>query len=232
MSASIGTVTTLQSAFADLWVEGAAAPAVLPRSTEDVMRVVAWCRDNGWRILPAGRGHTFGEQYHVPSGVLTLLSLAREGISDPDPRDLVLEVEAGVPASVAAAHVNDAGFRLDGWPEDYSGTVGGLVCGHLGPQIRAIVLGVDIVDGRGRSLRFGGRVRKNVSGFDIGGAFCGSQGAIGWLDRIYFRLTPSGAPLVARTALPPKTVPRNLTGRFLEVARALDPDDVFLKPGA
>ena len=214
-----------------MWVAEAASPALLPESTEDVMRAVSWCRSNGWRILPAGRGHTFGDKFHVPHAVVTLLSLRRDGISDPDPLDLVVEVEAGVPANQVAAHVRDFGFRLEGWPEEYPGTAGGLYCGVRGPEIRHLVLGVDIIDGRGRALRFGGRVRKNVTGFDIGGAFAGSQGSFGWLDRLYLRLAPSASPAIARLSLPPKTAVLPLSDSHLAITRALDPEDVFLKPG-
>ena len=196
------------------------------------MRIVHWCRDNGWRMLPVGRGHSFATGFQVPSGIVTVLTAGRDGISEPDPHDLVIEVETGVPSTAVSIAVQEAGFRLDGWPEDYEGTIGGLLCGTHGPLLRHLVLGADIVDGRGRGLRFGGRVRKNVSGFDVAGALIGSQGRMGWLDRVYLRLTPRGAPEVTRTSHPLKTVSRALTGLYLQVSRALDPDDVFLKSDA
>lgn len=232
MSAPIGTVANVRDTFGDLWVEGAAFPALMPGSTEDVMQAVVWCRENGWRIFPVGRGHTFGERHIVPSGVLTLITLSREGISEPDPRDLAIEVETGVPSEVLVARVHDSGFRLDGWPVDYPGTVGGLICGERGGQLRHLVLGMDVVDGRGRSLRFGGRVRKNVSGFDVAGLFTGSRGRLGWVDRVYLRLTPGGAPELGRTAVPPRTAMVPPSGLYERVAGALDPDGVFLKPDA
>lgn len=224
------TLADVREKFQDIWVDEAAYPAVLPKTTMDVMRVVAWARGSGWRLLPVGRGHSFGDSFKVPGGVLTVLSLARDGVSSPDPGDLVVEVESGAPASAVAQHVHEEGFRLDGWPEDYAGTVGGLLCGPKGIRLRPLVLGVDIVDGRGRSLRFGGRVRKDVSGFDIAGLFPGSRGAIGWLDRAYLRLTPLGAPEIGRALNETRTTSGAFEDLALRVCRSLDPDDVFLKP--
>ncbi|MCB2198047.1 FAD-binding oxidoreductase [bacterium] len=232
MSPAAGTSASLQSSFEELWVEDTVTPALLPKTPEDVQRIVVWCRENSWRMLPVGSGHTFSAGFQVPGGVVTVLTLGRDGLSEPDPLDLVIEAETGVPANVVNSQVQSAGFRLDGWPAEYSGTVGGLLCGTDGPRLRHLVLGIDSIDGRGRALRFGGRVRKNVSGFDIAGLMVGSQGRVGWMDRVYLRLTPSGAPEVTRTAQPARTVSRALTGLFLRVSRALDPDDVFLKSDA
>lgn len=232
MSAAPGNISVLHSSFKELWVEDTVTPALLPSTSEDVQRIIVWCRENKWRILPVGEGHSFSSGFQVPGGVVTVLTHGRDGVSEPDPLDLVIEAESGVPANVVNSQVQSAGFRLDGWPEGYDGTVGGLLCGTEGPRLRHLVLGVDTIDGRGRAMRFGGRVRKNVSGFDIAGLMIGSQGRIGWMDRVYLRLTPSGAPEVKRSAQPARTVSRALTGLYLKVSRALDPDDVFLKSDA
>ncbi len=229
MSGKLNTLETLRDEFGDIWVEEAVYPALVPRSSEDVMRAVAWGRSNGWRLFPVGRGHAFPEKHVVPSGVITLLSLSREVITDPDPRDLAIEVETGVPSRVLTDLVYDSGFRLDGWPEKYPGTVGGLICGERGIMIRHLILGVDVVDGRGNSLRFGGRVRKNVSGFDVAGLFAGSGGALGWLDRVYLRLTPKDSPPIGRVSQELRTTANGFQELSARVAGALDPDNVFLK---
>lgn len=229
MSLQIGNVEVLQETFSDIWVDDAVYPALLPVTTEDVMRAVTWCRENGWRILPVGQGHSFTEKHSPGSGVLTLLSIGRDGISEADPRDLAIEVESGVPASAVFDTAYQSGMKLDGWPADYKGTVGGLVCGGKGSSIRHLILGVDLVDGRGRSLRFGGRIRKNVSGFDVATAFAGSNGFLGWLDRVYLRLQPMGSPDLDRAYLQSDSFGSNLDDLLMQVAKALDPDGVFLK---
>ncbi len=218
-----------QDRFAFIWLESASYPAVLPRSTEDVMSIIDWARTSGWRVLPVGKGHLFPPSFTVPNSVLTVVSLARDGISAPDPRDLVIEVEAGVPAKAVLRVANDAGFSLDNWPEDYPGTVGGLICGERGITVRHLLLGVDLVDGRARCLRFGGRVRKNVAGFDIAGVLAGSRGRLAWLDRVYLRLKPLKSPTInyQPSSLRTSAVEGDRTDRA--VAGALDPDGVFLK---
>ncbi|MFH0881488.1 MAG: FAD-binding oxidoreductase [bacterium] len=222
---------SINSAFPDLWVEQAAYPALMPRSSEDVMGVVQWCRDHGMRIFPVGSGHSLGEKFAVPNGVVSMISLARDGVSEPDTHDLAIEVEAGVPAVLLHQLVHDAGLRLDGWPESYPGTVGGLFAGARGLELRHLVLGMDIIDGRGRSLRFGGRVRKNVSGFDVPGVMIGSRGMLGWIDRLYLKLNPGGSPLLDRRVPTPLGQITSPKGLYQRVAVSLDPDGVFLKPG-
>jgi len=221
----------IKSVFPELWVSEAAYPALMPRSSEDVMSIVQWCRENGMRILPVGGGHSLGEKFTVPNGVVSLISLARDGVSEPDTGDLAIEVEAGVPAAMLHQLVHDAGLRLDGWPENYPGTLGGLFAGLRGLELRHLVLGMDLVDGRGRSLRFGGRVRKNVSGFDVAGVMIGSRGTLGWIDRLYLRLSPGGSTLLDRRGPAPLGQPSSPRGLYQRVAVALDPDGVFLKPG-
>lgn len=227
-----GSLQSLKTTFSDIWLDDVAFPAVEPTTTEQVMQIMNWCRSKGWRVLPVGRGNSFGEYFQVPSGVLTVITLSRDGVSEPDPLDLVIEVESGVPANDLLAHVREYGFRLDDWPEDYSGTVGGVVCGENGPGVRHLILGADIIDGRGRALRFGGRVRKNVSGFDVASALAGSRGALAWVDRLYLRLTPDAAQPLGRTAYPPRTAVTEVSHPvYKSVIRALDPDSVFFWQG-
>jgi FAD/FMN-containing dehydrogenase len=229
VSQSTKNINQLKEQFCSIWVEGSAFPALKPLTGEDVMQVVVWCRENGWQILPVGDGHTFSDNFDIPSGVVTLLSISRDGIERPDPLDLALEVEAGVPSAAVINHVHQFGFRLDGWPEDYPGTVGGMICGVDGGKIRHLIMGVDIIDGRGRALRFGGRVRKDVSGFNIAGLFTASRGSLGWLDRVYLRLAPSGSSTLGQATFPQNKFSGSLKNPYARVTRALDPDNVFMK---
>lgn len=219
----------LRQKFQRIWVEGADSPVLMPESTEDVMAIVNWCRENSWKVLPIGRGTSFKESYEVPFGVLTILSSARNGVSDPDPRDLVIEVESGTGAEELAIHVENSGFKLDSWPKEYKGTVGGLFSGSKGIQVRHLILGMDIVDGTGRSMRFGGRVRKNVAGLDISGFFTGSFGILGWIDRLYLKLTPLAAQDFGFVPSHYKTQKKSISPIYKSVLEAIDPDQVFFK---
>ena len=227
MSPGRDRLEELEREFSSIWIEDAAYPAVMPGTTEDVIRAVDWCRENRWRILSVGRGHSFSARFALPGDVLTLISSSRDRLTAPDAHDLSIEAEAGVPAMALSGHVRKAGFRLDGWPEDYPGTVGGLICGRKGGTVRHLIMGMDIIDGRGKHLRFGGRVRKNVSGFDVPGLMAGSRGRLAWMERVYLRLSPLHAPSVWETPFRARTSVSEPTGIYARVSGAFDPEGVF-----
>ncbi len=80
---------------------------------------------------------------------------------------------------------------------EVGGTLGGCVAtGWSGPRrayagaVRDFVIGVQIVDGQGERLRFGGRVIKNVAGYDVSRLMVGAHGALGVLLEISLRVLP------------------------------------------
>ncbi len=223
---------SIKSEFQDIFLEDAAYPAIMPVSCEQVMHAVNWCRKSGWKLLPAGRGHSFGDKFKVPENVLTILSLSRTHVRELCTEDLTVEAEAGTPVQDLKAYVMDQGFRLDGLPSDYEGTIGGLICGDRGIQLRHLLLGADIVDGTGKSLRFGGKVRKNVAGFDVAGLFAGSKGRIGWLDRVYLRLLPLKASKTGYYPSRIRTSSAPTQEIYATVSGALDPFHIFFIPNA
>ncbi|HSG49192.1 MAG TPA: FAD-linked oxidase C-terminal domain-containing protein [Longimicrobiales bacterium] len=115
-----------------------------------------------------------------------------------DPPDLTVTVSASVPVRELEAVVARNGQWLpldvpgmDGW------TVGELVtCGLWGPsapafgRIRDLLLGARLVTGDGRCVRLGGRVMKNVAGFDLVRGVAGSRGRWGVVTEATFRLNP------------------------------------------
>ncbi|MBD3166707.1 FAD-binding protein [bacterium] len=220
---------SIQDRFSAIWLQDASFPAIVPRSADDVVDAIHWCRESGWRLLIVGRGSSFPDQLNVPEKILTILTLARTGVSECDPLDMVVETEPGVPSVELLEHVQDAGFRLAGWPEQYPGTVGGLIAGRNGPKVRHLLLGLETISGRGHRHRFGGRVRKDVSGFSLAPLFIGSNGRFGWIERVFLRLSPLGAPDIGFR--PPKP---SASGRIMKqspasgVLQALDPDSVFV----
>jgi glycolate oxidase FAD binding subunit len=125
------------------------------------------------------------------------------GVVDFDPAELVLTARAGTPLaeieSLLAARGQMLGFEP---PHFGSGaTIGGCVAAGLaGPRagcpgpgrgaIRDFVLGAQLIDGRGRLLRFGGTVIKNVAGYDIARALAGSLGILGVIIELSLRVVP------------------------------------------
>ncbi len=130
----------------------------------------------------------------------TQLSLAAlSGIVDYQPSELVLVVGAATPLSQIEPLLSEQGQHLAFEPVHWrsTATAGGTVAvGLAGPRrfragsVRDFVLGLQFVDGKGRLVRSGGRVVKNVSGFDLWRGLTGSFGGLGLITEICFKLWP------------------------------------------
>ena len=125
-----------------------------------------------------------------------LSTAALDTISDFNPADLVVTVGAGVPLGTLAATLGSRGvfLALDP-PGSPSRTVGSvLATGGSGPlaaqygTARDQVLGLAVVAGNGTMLRLGGRVVKNVAGFDLAKLVIGGHGAFGVIAEAHLRL--------------------------------------------
>jgi glycolate oxidase FAD binding subunit len=121
------------------------------------------------------------------------------GIVSHDPSELVLTARAGTPLNDIEARLADHGQMLGFEPLSFgaAGTIGGAVatglCGQRRPfagATRDFVLGVTVLDGRGRRLRFGGTVFKNVAGFDAFRLMAGAMGQLGVILEVSLRVVP------------------------------------------
>jgi glycolate oxidase FAD binding subunit len=136
------------------------------------------------------------------------VSLADDrGIVEYVPGDLTLTARAGTPLSdiVAATAAHGQWLPLDPWGGD-AGTLGATVStATAGPHSfamglpRDVVLGMEFVNGRGDVIRAGGRVVKNVAGFDLTRLMVGSWGTLGVITEVTVRLraVPDHATTVA-----------------------------------
>jgi glycolate oxidase FAD binding subunit len=120
--------------------------------------------------------------------------------------DLTCTVEAGIRLSELQARLAEHGQMLALDPPG-DPTIGACIAGDLaGPRshrygrMRDLVLGVTVVLGDGLVASSGGKVVKNVAGYDLGKLFCGSRGTLGVICRASLRLHPrpqASATLVA-----------------------------------
>ncbi len=124
------------------------------------------------------------------------------GIIDYEPRELVLTVRAGTPLTEVEAALTAENQMLPFEPPHFNGgaTIGGAVAtGLSGPRrpytgaVRDFVLGARIVSGKGEDLSFGGRVIKNVAGYDVSRLMCGALGTLGVLLDLSFKVLPQPA---------------------------------------
>ena len=123
------------------------------------------------------------------------------GVVRYDPDDLVVTVRTGTPLTELEAVLAEHGQMLGFEPPGRQGsTIGGAVAlGWSGPRrpfagaLRDHLIGVRMLDGQGRLLRFGGQVVKNVAGFDVSRLMAGSLGILGLLLEVSLRVVPRPA---------------------------------------
>jgi glycolate oxidase FAD binding subunit len=150
----------------------------------------------------------------VVDAIVRTERLAR--IPDYAPADMVITAEAGVTLAQlqAAAREQRQMLALDA-PLPERATIGGLVAtGAYGPRrarygaIRDLIIGVTMVRADGAVAHGGGKVVKNVAGFDLPKVACGSLGTLGMIASATFRLhpLPEAASTVRFDALTPEGV--------------------------
>jgi glycolate oxidase FAD binding subunit len=138
--------------------------------------------------------------------------------------DLTATVEAGIRLSQLAAVLAEHGQMLALDPPG-DPTVGACIAGNLsGPRrhrygsARDLVLGVTVVLPDGTTASSGGKVVKNVAGYDLGKLFCGSRGTLGLIARVSLRLHPR--PRVARTVVAAVDEPADAQERVRALRRS------------
>ena len=121
------------------------------------------------------------------------------GIIDSDPTELVITAKGGTRLADIESAMHESGQMLAFEPPYFGdgATLGGCVAtGLSGPRrpysgaVRDFVLGVRVVDGKGDDLRFGGRVMKNVAGFDVSRLMTGALGTLGILLEVSLKCLP------------------------------------------
>lgn len=121
------------------------------------------------------------------------------GIIDYDPAELVITLRAGCLLKDVEELLLEHGQMLGFEPPHFSAkaTIGGTVATALaGPRrafsggVRDFVLGAKVLDGRGEVLNFGGRVIKNVAGFDVSRLMVGAMGTLGVVLEVSLRVLP------------------------------------------
>jgi glycolate oxidase FAD binding subunit len=163
----------------------------------------ALAADQALEIVGHGTRRAIGHAM-VTSAVLDLSAL--DAVVAYEPSELVLTVQAGAPLArinaLLAEKNQELAFEpmnvasLLGTPPD-AGTMGGTVaCGLSGPRrikagaVRDHILGVSGVSGFGESFKAGGRVVKNVTGYDLSKLIAGSWGTLAVMTEITLKVLP------------------------------------------
>ena len=170
-----------------------------PETVEEISRILSFASRNGVRIFPfAGGTKLFlGNPVGEVGAALSLRRLCR--VLFHEPSDMVSTVECGMEVrefQKATGRENQI-FPVDPPFLDVGATVGGLVSSNLcGPMstrygtCRELILGVKAVRADGEIINMGGKVVKNVAGYDIPKLMLGSLGTLCVLAEATFRLYP------------------------------------------
>ncbi|MGI8733851.1 MAG: FAD-binding oxidoreductase [Pyrinomonadaceae bacterium] len=177
-----------------------ASPVLLvtPTSIDEIREVMKLADREAWSVVPAGAA-TWLEVGNQLKSVNMIVSTARlNRILDHEPADLVASAQAGITLDDLNSHLAGGGqcLPLDP-PNDGRATIGGVVAtGLSGPQrfgygaARNFVIGMQVVLADGRLVKAGGRVVKNVAGYDLCKLFTGSYGTLGLITELTFKLRP------------------------------------------
>lgn len=177
-------------------VNDVAVETVEPATEAELATILAAASAEGRRVALLGGG-THREMGHDFESDLVVSTAGFSGIEAWEPDDLTLVVGSGTPVATLEAELA-AGRQTAMLPERAGGaTVGGVVATatsgyrrlRYGPT-RDRLLEVRAVTGDGRIIRGGGRVVKNVSGYDLPRLYTGSFGALGVITSVCFKLWP------------------------------------------
>lgn len=182
-----------------------------PRDVDGLAGLLAEAARQGWSVAARGGG-TALDWGGRPRSVDLLVDTGGLTRIDHDAGDLVVEVGAGTPVAELAEVLAGAGQRLSVDPVRAGGTVGGLLAtGLSGPRrlltgaLRNLVIGMTVVRPDGVVARSGGRVVKNVAGYDLAKLHVGGYGTLGVIASAAFRLHPLPPALRTLEASPRST---------------------------
>jgi glycolate oxidase FAD binding subunit len=185
-----------------------------PSGPAELIDVVAWATAEEQPLEIIGRGTK--RRYGRPLQTAHTLDLsALRGIVSYEPAELVLTAAAGTPLAEIEHALTEKGQQLAFEPADYGALLGGdpgrqtiggvLACNLSGPRrlrqgaARDHFLGFNAVSGRGEGFKAGGRVVKNVTGYDLPKLIAGSHGTLAVMSEVTVKVLP--APEKTRTIL-------------------------------
>jgi glycolate oxidase subunit GlcD len=177
---------------------------VCPGSVEEIQELTALAMCEGWTITPAGNRTWLSNSTEAK----LIVSTSRlDRIKEHEPADLIAIAEAGVTLKSFNEQLSKNGQWLPLDPPDNGrATLGGVVATGLGGaqqfaygRPRGSVIGMKVALGAGDLIKAGGRVVKNVAGYDLCKLFTGSYGTLGIITEITFKLRPK--PSVEHTIL-------------------------------
>jgi glycolate oxidase FAD binding subunit len=168
-----------------------------PGSVEEASQVLAAAAADGLAVTFVGGASKLGLG-NPPERADLIVSTGRlDQVLEHAAGDLVVRVQGGARLADLQAALAPAGQWLALDPPEPGATVGGVVAANAsGPRrlrygtVRDLIIGITVVLADGTVARAGGKVVKNVAGYDLAKLFCGSLGTLGLVAEATFRLHP------------------------------------------
>ena len=156
--------------------------------SQDLFRI---CGNCSRRLTPVS-----GNSDTISSDILSLKNLNKTRFFDPD--DMVVGVEAGMSIRTLQKMLGEKNMLLPVNPWYADSCVGSVAaCNDFGPNrmfmggIRDYIIGIEYINGKGEIVTAGGKVVKNVSGYDLTRMMLGSQGGLGVITSLNFKVLPN-----------------------------------------
>ncbi|MGK7933635.1 MAG: FAD-binding oxidoreductase [Microcystaceae cyanobacterium] len=190
---------------------------IFPKTVDELTEIVSQAAQSRIPLLPCGNGSKLGWGKVRPSPQWVVSSQKLTKIIDHAEGDLVVTVQAGLKLSDLQDFLQPYGQFLPVDPTyPQQATAGGIVAtadtGNLRQRyggVRDLILGLSFVRWNGEIAKAGGKVVKNVAGYDLMKLFTGSYGTLGIISEVTFRLYP--LPNASKTVL--------LTGKYQNIAK-------------
>jgi glycolate oxidase FAD binding subunit len=186
----------IQSYAIDGMVPSAVARPVSPEGAAEIIRFAA---KDKLAVIPTGARTKLSIGARPTRYDIALDMRALNQIAHYDPADLTVSVDAGMPvAGLNAALYEQKQFLPLLVPYYSQGTLGGAIASGIDSPLRQaygtardFLLGAEFIDGTGALVKSGGRVVKNVAGYDLHKLLIGSLGTLGVITRLNFRTFPA-----------------------------------------
>ncbi|HEV7513432.1 MAG TPA: FAD-binding oxidoreductase [Candidatus Acidoferrum sp.] len=192
-------VNSTSESCAKFAVDGVIPSAVArPASSAEVVEIVRFAKSERLALIPCGDRTKLGIGMPPAHYDIALDMTGLNQITYYDPGDLTLSVDAGMHLTqLAAALAQQQQFLPFGVPFFEECTVGGTIASNIGSTLRPgygsardFLLGAEFVNGAATLTKSGGRVVKNVTGYDLHKLLIGSLGTLGAITRLNFRTFP------------------------------------------
>jgi len=171
---------------------------ISPSTVEEISQVLSLALEERQAVVPWGGGTQMGLGNPLRRGDMALRLSSLDKVREHQPADLTVTVEAGITLSNLQAYLAPFGQHLPlDAPLPHMATIGGVLAANTGgPRslfyglARDLLIGIRVIHAGGKITKGGGRVVKNVAGYDMNKLYIGSLGTLGVIVEATFKIAP------------------------------------------